>query len=92
MSIEIKQTVYVEWIDATGKHETLNEYNLLEMRPLVCKSAGLLVEANDDYVLLIQDAFDENEEKTYRDSLLIPRAYVQHMEIFDLKGRCESSD
>lgn len=80
------QIAYIEWLDARGLAGRMNK-KMAQTEPLLLvRSAGLLVNQDEEVVRISQDYWtwedeDGTQPETYRELEVIPRAMVRRIEI-----------
>ena len=83
------QIAYIEWLDARGLAGRMNK-KMAQTEPLLLvRSAGLLVNQDEEVVRISQDYWtwedeDGTQPETYRELEVIPRAMVRRIEIIQV--------
>lgn len=75
--------VYIRWLDAQGDHGQDTKEALDALKGLPVETAGFLVSEDEDVVRLSQDIMHYVDGVKYRDTEIIPRAYIQGMQVFE---------
>jgi len=61
------QIVVVEWIDAQRWDIGVQDiYEVKNLKPIPCRIVGFLIEKTDDYIVLAQECWYEEEYDSYR--------------------------
>ena len=77
--------VYIHWADAQGDHGQCSPDDLESMGTLSVETVGIFISEDDDVVRLTGDILHFDGPIKYRDTNVIPQAYIIEKKIFNIK-------
>ena len=78
------KVVVVHWLDTLSDRAQVSLKQALGMKPVPIVSSGILVRDDDEGIVLSQDILHfDDDDIAYRDTEMIPKAYITSIEIKD---------